>query len=103
MKEIILPFGYKCVIHNSNDFTIYSPYGYFKMDRFPHKFWDAIYEYGDNDGHKWNGDGEPITPDTRVDNDYNHLRRIVGFTSVKQKLVIRERVLKAIESLNSSK
>ncbi len=102
MKELILPYGYKCEIINSNDFIIYSPLGYFKMNRFPHKFWDAIYEYGDNQGHKWNADGEPLTPNTRNDHDFYYLREIVGFTSVKQKLEIRERVLEAIKKLNSN-
>jgi hypothetical protein len=99
MREIILPFGYKCKIINSDDFTIYSPLGYFKMNRFPHKFWDAIYEYGDRQGHKWNAEGEPLTPETQKDYDFNYLRNIVGFTSVRQKLIIRERILKAIEDL----
>jgi hypothetical protein len=93
MKELILPYGYKCEIINSNDFIIYSPLGYFKMNRFPHKFWDAIYEYGDNQGHKWNADGEPLTKNTEKDVDFNKLNEIVGFSSVKEKLVVRQRVL----------
>jgi len=95
MEKILLPDGYSCEINEGQDFTIYSPEGYFKMNGFPHRFWDAIYEYGDNSGRKWNGDGEPITENTPEDFDSEILKNIVGFTSVKQKIKIRQRVLEA--------
>jgi len=98
MKELILPWGFKCKIEKNKIFTLYSPNGYFKMHGFPHKFWDAIYEYGDNYGKKWNADGEPLTPNTLKDYDFNNLRQIVYFTSVKQKIEIRKRVLEAHEN-----
>lgn len=98
MKELILPYGFKCQMEKDKTFKIITPAGYFILQGFPHKFWDAIIDYGDTQGRKWNADGEPLTQDTPVDNDFYHQREIVYFTSVKQKIEIRKRVLEAYEN-----
>ncbi len=90
--KIILPYGYYAEIKPDRDFTIYNSNGYFKMKGFPHRFWDAIYEYGDFENHKWDGEGNPITPNTKKDFNFETLRDIV-FHSVKEKLTVRARVL----------
>jgi hypothetical protein len=95
MHKIFLPNGFSCEINERQNFTIYSPAGYFKMIGFPHKFWDSIYEYGDTSGRKWDGEGSPLTENTPKDFDFAILREVVWLTSVKQKSEIRKRILDA--------
>lgn len=102
MHKIILPYGFSCEIEEGQDFTIYSSAGYFKMIGFPHKFWDSIYEYGDTSGRKWDGDGDSLTENTPRDFDFAILKQVVGFTSAKQKVEIRKRILDAYKKLFGS-
>jgi len=99
MKEIFLPDGFKFQMEKDEIFKIITPNGYFILKGFPHNFWGNIIEYGDNFGKKWNADGEPLTPDTRRDFDFFIRSKIVYFSSVKQKVEIRKRVLRAYKNM----
>lgn len=98
MKEIILPDGFKCQMEKDEIFKIITPNGYFIMRGFPNNFWDAIFEYGDNFDNKWNADGEPLTPRTRKDFDFSIRSEIVYFSSAKQKVEIRKRILETYKN-----
>ncbi|BDQ01539.1 hypothetical protein [Ignavibacterium sp.] len=102
MHKIILPYGFSCEIEKGQDFTIYSPKGYFKKIGFPHKFWDSIYEYGSNSGRKWDGNGNPLTENTVKDFYFAIIKQVVGFTSVKQKVEIRKRIIDAFKKFFDS-